>query len=161
MLSAIVQTGPEPIATQGNLDVRLDPRAFQEWSVPGEIRGHGEGQACSPHQRGTLCRSAGALPFRADNGTGRPKVPGRAGIRPEEWRKPKLNRPSRLFRVAELLGLPRSQTVRHISESDCSCDCVPSDKVSGCVANVWTVLVLRDVRIERTGMFIEVYRALY
>jgi hypothetical protein len=42
LLSAIVQTGPEPIATQGNLDVRLDPRAFQEWSVPGEIRGHGK-----------------------------------------------------------------------------------------------------------------------
>ena len=41
-LQLIVQTGPEPIATQGNLDVRLDPRAFQEWSVPGEIRGHGK-----------------------------------------------------------------------------------------------------------------------
>ena len=47
-------------------------------------------------------------------------------------RKPKLNRLSRLFRVAELLGLPCGQTVRHISEADCSCDCVPSDKVSGC-----------------------------
>ena len=108
----------------------------------------GRAKPCSPRQRGTLCRSAGAVPFRADNRTGAAEGAQMGRYSSRRVRKPKLNRPSRLFRVTELLGLPCGQTVRHISESDCSCDCVPSDKVFGCVANVWTVLVLR-VRIAK------------
>jgi len=36
-----------------------------------------------------------------------------------------------------------------VSESDGSCDCIALDNSSGCVANVWTVLVLRDVSMAK------------
>ena len=83
-LQLIVQTGPEPIATQGNLDVWLDLRAFQEWSVPGEIRGHGKAEHVALTNVERSAAQQVPCRFVPTIVPGRPKVPRWAGIRPEE-----------------------------------------------------------------------------